>query len=143
MNADETIQAEVLNVVGQLTETYENRDLDGLMNLLAADDDLFMFGTNIDERRQGREEFRRQVERDWSQMEALAFNFTWHRVSAAGPVAWVASEGVGQGTVEGQEIEFPVRMTAVLQNENDEWRIRLSHFSLPAPAAEEGSSVPL
>jgi ketosteroid isomerase-like protein len=142
MNANETIQAEVLNVIGQLTEKYKNRDLDGLMNLVAADDDLFMFGTNIDERRQGQDEFERQAERDWSQTEALAFNFTWHRVSAAGPVAWVASEGVGVGKVGGQEIEFPLRMTTVLENQNDEWRIRLSHFSLPSPGAEEGSSVP-
>jgi len=142
MDANETVQAEVLDVVNRLAQTYEKRDIGGLMNLVAADDDLFLFGTNIDERRQGRNEFQRQAQRDWAQTEALAFNFTWHRVSAAGPVAWVASEGVGVGKAGGQEIEFPVRMTSVLEKQNDEWRIRLSHFSLPSPGAEEGSSVP-
>jgi ketosteroid isomerase-like protein len=143
MNANESTQAEVLNVISKLLETYQKRDIDGLMSLMAADDDLFMFGTNIDEKRQGRNEFKAQAERDWAQTEALAFNFTWHRVSAAGPVAWVASEGLGQGKVGGQEIEFPLRMTTVLENRNNEWLIRQSHFSLPAPGQEEGSSVPV
>jgi ketosteroid isomerase-like protein len=143
MSADETTQTEVINVINQLLESYKNRDIGRLMNLTAADDDLFLFGTNIDERRVGRNAFRSQAERDWAQMEELAFNFTWHRVSAAGPVAWVASEGSGQGKVGGQQIAFPVRMTTVLENQNNEWRIRLSHFSLPAPAAEEGNSVPV
>jgi hypothetical protein len=58
-------------------------------------------------------------------------------------VAWVASEGLGQGKVGGQEIEFPLRMTTVLENQNNEWLIRQSHFSLPAPGQEEGSSVPV
>lgn len=138
----EKTEAEVLSVLNKMLEAYQERDIDSLMSVTAPDDDLFLFGTNIDERRQGQDEFKRQAERDWSQTEALAFNFTWHRVSAAGPVAWVASEGVGVGKVGGQEIEFPLRMTTVLENQNDEWRIRLSHFSLPSPGAEEGSSVP-
>jgi hypothetical protein len=34
---------------------------------------------------------------------------------AAGPVAWVAAEGAGQGKVGGQAIEFPLRATVVLE----------------------------
>ena len=142
MNKNETIQAEVLSVINKFTETYQKRDMDGLMSLFAADDDLFAFGTNIDEKRQGRDEFKYQLERDWSQMEALAINFTWHRVSAAGSVAWVASEGLAQGKVGGQEIEFPCRMTTVLENQNNEWLIRQLHFALPLTPQEEDSSVP-
>ena len=143
MNTNKTLQADVLNVINKLTDTYQKRDIDGMMSLLPNDDDLFMFGTNIDEKRQGREEFRAQAERDWAQMDALAFNFSCHLVSAAGPVAWVASEGVGQGQVGGQEIEFPVRMTTVLENQNNKWFIRQANFSLPVIAQEEGSSVPV
>jgi ketosteroid isomerase-like protein len=143
MTANEATQAEVLSVINQFLKSYKNRDIVGLMNLTAPDDDLFLFGTNIDERRVGRDAFRLQAERDWTQTEELAFNFTWHRVSAAGSVAWVASEGLGQGKVGGQQIAFPVRMTTIMENQNNEWHIRLSHFSLPAPGAEEGNSVPV
>jgi ketosteroid isomerase-like protein len=58
-------------------------------------------------------------------------------------VAWVASEGFGHGQVAGQEIEFPMRMTAVLEKRNDGWSIVQAHVSVPAAAQEEGDSVPV
>ena len=143
MEVTEAIQAEVLKVINRFTESYQKRDLDGLMSLFPADDDLMLFGTNLDEVRQGRDELKSQFERDWSQMDALAINFTWHRVSTAGSVAWVASEGRAQGKVGGQEVEFPCRMTTVLENRNNDWLIRQLHFALPVTSQEEGSSVPV
>lgn len=143
MKANAKTEAAVLAVLNKFMETYQKRDIEGLMSLLAPDDDQVMFGTGIDEKRIGRDQIRFQAERDWSQTEALAFNFTWHQVSAAGPVAWVASEGLGQGRVGGQEIEFPLRMTAVLEQRGDEWLLVQSHVSLPAPGQEEGDSVPV
>ena len=86
MKANGKTEAAVLAVLNKFMESYKKRDIDGLLALLAPDDDIFMFGTGIDEKRIGREQFRFQAERDWAQTEALAFNFTQHHVSAAGPV---------------------------------------------------------
>jgi ketosteroid isomerase-like protein len=133
----------VLAVLNKFNETYARRDIDGLMALFAPDEDQFLFGTGADEKRIGRNEIKFQAERDWSQTEALAFNFSWHQVSAAGSVAWVAAEGLGQGKVGGQEIQFPLRMTAVLEQRGDEWLLVQSHVSLPAAGQEEGDSVPV
>jgi ketosteroid isomerase-like protein len=143
MKANATTEAAVLGVLDKFMESYQQRDMDGMMSLLAPDDDLFLFGTGLDEKRTGRGEFKFQVERDWSQTEALAFNFTWHRVSAAGSVAWVASEGLGRGKAGGQEFQFPLRMTSVLEQQGDDWFLVQSHISLPAPTQEEGDSVPV
>ena len=143
MKANGKTEAAVLAVLNKFMESYKKRDIDGLLALLAPDDDIFMFGTGIDEKRIGREQFRFQAERDWAQTEALAFNFTQHHVSAAGPVAWVASEGLGRGKVGGQEIEFPLRMTAVLEQRGDKWLLVQSHVSLPSTAQEEDDSVPV
>lgn len=143
MKANAQTEAAVLGVLDKFMETYQKRDIEGMMSLLPSDDDLFLFGTGMDEKRTGRDEFKLQAERDWSQTEALAFNFTWHRVSAAGPVAWVASTGLGQGKVGGQEIKFPLRMTSVLEQRGDDWFLVQAHISLPAPAQEEGDSVPV
>jgi ketosteroid isomerase-like protein len=143
MKANAKTEAAVLAVLNRFMETYRKRDIEGLMSLLAPDDDLFLFGTGIDEKRIGRDQFRLQAERDWSQTEALAFNFTGHHISAAGPVAWVAAEGLGQGQVGGQKIEFPLRMTAVLEQRGNEWLLVQSHISLPAPGQEDGDSVPV
>lgn len=143
MKANAKTEAAVLAVLNKFMESYKKRDINGLMTLFAPDDDQIMFGTGIDEKRIGRDQIRFQAERDWSQTEALAFDFTWHQISAAGPVAWVAAEGLGQGKVGGQKIEFPLRMTAVLEQRDDEWLLVQSHVSLPAPGQEEGDSVPV
>lgn len=143
MKANAKTEAEVLGVLNEWLQYYQQRDIDGLMALVAPDDDLFLFGTGIDEKRIGPEEFRYQAERDWSQTEALSFDFTSHHISASGPVAWVASEGLGRGQAGGQEIQFPLRMTAVLEQRDGQWLLVQSHVSLPAAAQEEGDSVPV
>jgi ketosteroid isomerase-like protein len=143
MKANAKTEAAVLGVLDRFMETYQKRDIDGLMALFAPDDDQIMFGTGIDEKRIGRDQIRFQAERDWSQTEALAFNLNWRQISAAGPVAWVAAEGLGQGQVGGQEFQFPMRMTAVLEQRGDKWLLVQGHVSLPAPGQEDGDSVPV
>lgn len=143
MKANVETEAAVVGVLNKWLESYERRDIDALMSLVAPDEDLFLFGTGSDEKRIGPEQFRYQAERDWSQTDALAFAFTEHYVSAAGPVAWVASEGQGQGRVAGQEIAFPLRMTAVLEQRGGEWLLVQSHVSLPSTNQEDGDSVPV
>lgn len=143
MNADAKTEAEVLGVLNEWLQSYKERDIDGLMALVAPDDDLFLFGTGLDEKRVGPDEFKYQAQRDWSQTDELSFNFTSYHVSAAGPVAWVASEGLGYGRAGGQAIEFPLRMTTVLEQREGQWLIVQSHVSLPSAAQEEGDSVPV
>ncbi|MCB0172386.1 MAG: nuclear transport factor 2 family protein [Anaerolineae bacterium] len=143
MKANATTEAAVLEVMNKFNEFYVGRDIDRLMALFPPDDDQIMFGTGLDEKRIGRDQIRFQAERDWAQTEALAFSFNWHQVSEAGPVAWISVEGLGQGQVGGQTIEFPVRMTAVLEHRGDEWLLVQSHISLPAPGQEDGNSVPV
>lgn len=143
MKANGKTEAAVLAVLDRFLEAYKKRDIDSLMANFAPDEDQVMFGTGLDEKRIGPDQIRFQAERDWSQMETLAFDFNWHHISAAGPVAWVAAEGLGQGTVGGQAFEFPLRMTAVLEQRDGEWLLVQSHVSLPAPGQEEGDSVPV
>lgn len=143
MKADAKIETAVMAVFNKFLEAYQKRDLEGLLSVLTPDDDVFLFGTGIDEKRIGRDEFKFQAERDWAQTEALAFNFTWRRISAAGPVAWIAAEGQGQGRAGGQEMEFPLRLTAVLEQRDDEWFLVQSHVALPAPGQAAGDSVPV
>jgi len=143
MKANAKTEAAVMGVLNKFMETYQKRDIEGLMSLFPPDDDQIMFGTGADEKRVGRDQIKFQAERDWSQTESLAFNFTWHQISAAGSVAWVAAEGQGQGKAGDQEFQFPLRMTSVLEQRGDEWFLLQSHVSLPSPAQEEGDSVPV
>ncbi|MCB0195960.1 MAG: nuclear transport factor 2 family protein [Anaerolineae bacterium] len=143
MKANAKTEAAVMDVMNRFIATHQNRDLEGLLNLLPPDDDQMAFGTGADEKNIGRDQIIAQFQRDWSQTEALAFKITWHQVSAAGSVAWLAAEGLGQGKAGGQEFAFPVRMTAVMEQRGDQWLLVHSHASLPAPGQEEGDSVPV
>ena len=143
MKANEKTEAEVMSAVNKYIEAYQTRNIEQLMSLFVPDDDQVHFGTGADEKRIGRDQIRFQAERDWSQTEALTFNLNWHQISAAGPVAWIAAEGLGQGEAGGQAFEFPIRMTAVAEKRGDKWYLVHSHASLPAAGQQEGDSVPV
>jgi ketosteroid isomerase-like protein len=53
-------------------------------------------------------------------------------------VAWLAAEGMGQAQAGGQEMSFPLRMTAVLEQRGDKWLLTQAHVSVPAAAQAEG-----
>lgn len=74
---------------------------------------------------------------------ALALNLTWHQVSTAGSVVWVMADVLCQGRVEGQNIEFPLRLTNVLEKRGDNWFVVQSHVTSPAIDQEKDESVPV
>jgi ketosteroid isomerase-like protein len=140
VKADAETRQEVLAVVERLANGYAQRDLAAVLRCFAPDEDVFLFGTGADERRVGPAEVQAQVERDWAQSDYSAFVLTGPSVSAAGSVAWLASEGRFELRVENQEMSFPARATFVLEQRGDRWLIVQAHFSLPAESQEEGSS---
>ena len=72
--------------------------------------------------------------------EASSFKFGWTSVSKAGNVAYVASEITAYAEIAGQESVFPWRLTAVLDNRENEWLIYQLHLSAPASGQDEGKS---
>jgi ketosteroid isomerase-like protein len=142
MKADAKTEAEVKAVLTRLTESYEKKDLEGLMACIAPDPDTVMYGTGADERRVGPAEIRMQAQRDWDQTEAISMAFGWTSISAAGPVAWAAVDGAFKIRAGGQAFSMPARATFVLEKRDGKWLVVQSHFSAPAAGQEEGESVP-
>ena len=142
MKADAKTEAAVISMLNKFNEAYKKRDLNGLVSLCAPDPDMVLIGTGADERRVGLEELKVQAKRDWSQSEAASFEFGWTLVSAAGSVAWVASEGSVLARVGGQEARLPVRLTAVLEQRDDKWLFAQMHVSFAAAGHTEGESFP-
>ncbi len=142
MKADAKTEKAVMAVLNKMAEGYARRDLEGVLSLFAPDPDVVMYGTGADEKRVGLAEIKAQVERDWSQSEASALMYGWTSVSAAGGVAWVAADATFRVQVGGQELSFPGRMTAVLEQRGDRWLFVQGHFSFPAAGQTEGESFP-
>ena len=140
MKADAKTEAEVMAVLNQLIKAYKEQDVDGLLALYATDPDMVTIGTGVDEKRIGLAERRTQLERDFSQIKEISVKIGWYSVSAAGSVAWVASDVIAKGKVGEQETSVPMRATFVLEQRRGKWLIVHSHVSVPGQ--KEGESWP-
>lgn len=135
-------EAAAMAVPYKLAEAYARRDIDALLGLFANIREVSWIGTGADERRVGREELRHQFERNLEQSDVLLFRFEWVRASATPTVGWVMAEGSMFAAVAGENIDVPVRLTAVVVVEDSEWRIVQAHLSCPATGQAEGESFP-
>lgn len=140
MRLDTKKENEVAAALEYFTDAYARRDLQNLLNCFAQDADLVLFGTGADEKRVGPAEVRAQVERDWSQTDTAAVKFKWTSISGKDNVAWAAADGSFTLSANGDEMNFPVRITFVLENREGRWFVVQSHFSVPAAGQEEGQS---
>lgn len=140
MRASPDTSAAIEATLRQWKAAYTERNLDAAMALIAPDDDVVGIGTGRDEWRVGPQELRAQIERDFSQAEALSVEYEPVLVSEAGPVAWVAGHAVVQARVDGQDVSLTGRFTAVLERRGDRWLLMQTHFSVPAAEQAEGRS---
>ena len=142
MRADTKTEAEVMEVMNQVKEAFNKRDLDSIPVLFAPDPDVVFYGTGADEKGIGQAGIKAEWERGFAQSEEASIQLGWYSVSAAGSVAWVASDCTIRAKVSGQEISFPIRFTTVLEQRNGRWLVVQSHASMPAAGQKEGESWP-
>ena len=142
MKADQQTEAAAMAVLNRFSEAYVRRDVNELLSLFAPDADVVLLGTGTDERRVGQAEIQTQAERDWAQSQGANFHWTWHSVSAAGSIAWLAAEGIFETKVGGHDTKLPIRLTSVLEKRGDKWLFVQSHASVPAGGQGEGQSFP-
>lgn len=142
MKANPQTEAAVKAVLDKLAEAYAKRDIESLRACFAPDPDVVMYGTGADEKRVGLDPIQAQAERDWSQAESSIVKYEWVSVSAAGPVAWAATDASFNLKAGGEELTLPARITFVLEKRREQWLIVQAHFSLPAPGQAEGESFP-
>jgi uncharacterized protein (TIGR02246 family) len=142
MKADTMTEAAVKAVLDKVTEGYAKRDMNMLLSAFAPDPDVVMYGTGADEKRVGQAGIQAQAERDWSQTESASVAYDWTSISAAGPVAWVATDASFSLKADGQEMTLPARITFVLEKRGEQWLIVQGHFSFPAPGQGEGEAFP-
>jgi uncharacterized protein (TIGR02246 family) len=131
MKADNATEIAVKAVLEKFVESYAKRDLKSAMSIIAPDADVVIYGTSADEKRIGPKEIKAQFERDWSQIEEPSLEYNWISISAAGNVAWAAIDAVLKAKINGKKLEFPSRVTKVLEKREGKWFIVQAHFSFP------------
>ena len=142
MKADAKTEAEVMNAVKQCFEAFAKRDLNAMLVFFAPDPDVVVIGTGRDEKGIGFAEVRAIFERAFSQFNEASFEFGWHSVSVAGPLAWLATDITLHVKANGREISQQIRLTAIMEKRGDRWLILQAHDSVPDRDQAEGEAFP-
>jgi ketosteroid isomerase-like protein len=142
MKADAKTEKEVMVAWLKFLEAYSARDIDSILAMISSDPAAISLGTGVDERRIGLKEIKDQVIRDWTQSEAANIEITWSQVSAAGAVAWIASDGIFKAKISGKNVDFPCRLSAVFQKQKDKWLMMQLHLSFIEAGQIAGESFP-
>lgn len=128
-------------VMSEMAARYAAKDSDGVLELFA-DDEAVVVGTGFDEVRFGLAEIRAQVERDMAQADSLALHFSELRVNSLGDVALAYADAAFVGSVHGEELRLPVRLTCALVRTGDGWRFAQFHSSVAFGEQAAGASYP-
>jgi len=128
LKADAMTEAAVKAVLDQLAEVYVTRDLADLRAVFAPDPDVVMYSPGTDAC-VGLSEIQAKAESDWSQSEAASLTYGWTSVSAAGSVAWLATDADFTVKAGGHEKTMPARITFVLEKRGEQWLIVHAHYS--------------
>lgn len=131
MKADSETEKAVRTVLDKFAESYAKRDLKSAMSLIAPDADVVIYGTGADEKRIGPEAIKAQFERDWTQIEEPALEYSWTLISRAGDVAWASIDAIFKAKMDGKKTKFSSRITEVFEKRGDKWLIVQGHFSFP------------
>ncbi len=131
VKADDVTEKEIMVIVNKFIETYSKRDIEGIMSLVAPDPDVCLLDSEPGQRSVGLNAIEAYLNDDWSQYEASSYEFNWINISAAGPVAWIASEVHFIVKSGGQSIIIPSYVTAVFEKKEDKWLMMQGHFSIP------------
>jgi ketosteroid isomerase-like protein len=131
MKADMKTQAEVTATLDRFINAYNEKNLDGILELFAPDPDVVFYGNGEDEKSLGIKGILEQAEHDWSQSASVTLTIKWSSVSSAGSVAWIAADIEIRAGFGGMEMTMPARLTAVLEKRGDEWLFLQWHSSLP------------
>lgn len=142
MLADATTTEEVLDVLNTYRTAYTRRDMPALLATFAPDADLVILGTGQDERTVGWDTLQAQFQRDFDQVDTLEWDWGWHTISSAGPVAWVLFDTQIHARMGSIRVDSPTRVSAVLELRGDRWLIMQMHLSFPAVGQDIGESFP-
>jgi ketosteroid isomerase-like protein len=141
MQANAEIEAAVRAVLDRLADVYVTRDAAVLVSVFASDPDVTMHSPGA-ERVVGIEDIQAKAASDWTRTDTASLAYGRTSVSAAGSVAWVATDADFTVSAGSQETITPVRITFVLEQRSGEWRIVHAHYSVAAAVTSAEGGTP-
>ncbi len=137
MKAEPNMETEVRSTLDQLWELHKKGDSEELIKIFSADPDVTFIGTRSDSKQIGIENIRTHFKQTFDRTAKLTeLNFENILVSGTGSIAWVSTDLDIQITTPDETMKVFARLTAVLQNQDNMWKIAQLHFSMPTAFTE-------
>ena len=124
----------------RLANVYVTRDVAVMRTVFAPDPDVVMYTPRADAI-VGLSAIQAKAESDWSTSEAASLTYGWISISAAGPVAWAATDADFTVKAGDQETTIPAHITFVLERRGEQWLIQQAHYSFVAAPSRADDAV--
>ena len=130
----ETEKSNVIEVVNGLYQSFEDKDIDLMSEVMAHDQSMLSFGTGISDLHNSWAEWRKNHIVQFKAFDKAKINSKNMNVylSQNSNVAWFADVSDWTLIVENDTIEMKdIRITGVLEKRNNVWKIVQIHASVP------------
>ncbi|OCH97979.1 hypothetical protein A8135_01795 [Legionella jamestowniensis] len=125
----------------QFCEGYKKRDLHFLINLFTKNST--MWGSGLDEYREGLKEIEMQLLRDWNQSEYSEIEII-RFIPTSQNALWTAAICTAYVIIDGTKYTFEhLRGTLIAEKEEGVWKIAHTHCSFPDYRNAENGSFPV
>ena len=119
--------AKIQKAIMNMLSAFNERDVELTLSNFYFDDNFLSYGLD-GTRISNREEIRRHLEDDFNKSADRELEFTWNKVSIYRTMATFVGEGFMKSKDGDQSNPLPIRMTAVLREINDRWKINQLYF---------------
>jgi len=131
------IEKEVKDWLNVYAKTYEKKDLNALMSMIAPDASTVFVDSGPQGRHVGAEAIKNAYQAEFGQIQSVVMKYTWLSAGSKGDLAWFATELTAKVDLGQESFEVPGRWSGVLEKRGGKWLMILSHFSYTVPEEKE------
>ncbi len=129
MSAENT--AKIQKTMMNMLNAFNERDVESTLSKFYFDDNFLSYGID-GSKISNREETRRHLEGYFGKFEEIELEVVWSKVTVYRIMATFVGECTLKSRDNAQSNPIPMRLTAVLRDVNDRWKINQLHFSTDA-----------
>lgn len=131
----EAEKMQIENVLDQYVMANENQDFSIIETIWAEEDDIVLFGTDMDEKLIGWEQIKAAIQKQFETLDStyISIQEQMIKINKNGTTAWFSEVLNYNFMYEGKSMSYEgIRFTGVLCKKNSTWELVQGHLSIPA-----------
>jgi ketosteroid isomerase-like protein len=132
MRADSETRSAINALLEEYKYALEAKNVDALLNVTTKDPNMLNIGPGQEEMSIGPGQLKERFEKHFAMADTVAVKYGYTTIKANGDVAWVSSHLYETLTKNSRELVLDMRLTAVAEKTDDNWKFSEMHLSIPA-----------